>query len=79
MGDNHMRTGSQCVRLREQVAGLRVASRPSFGDDVQSGEHRHSLRRKVNWDPAGEKIVGDAEQFAMLSRPYRVPWELPRV
>ena len=33
--------------------------------------------RKLTWDPAKEQIVGDKEAAAMLSRPYRKPWELP--
>jgi len=37
------------------------------------------LGRKVEWDPAREAIVGDAEAQAMLSRPSRSPWSLPEV
>jgi predicted dehydrogenase len=35
--------------------------------------------RKITWDPAKETIAGDTEAAAMLSRPYRKPWELPAV
>jgi hypothetical protein len=34
------------------------------------------LGRKLQWDPAQEQIVGDAEAAAMLTRPYREPWKL---
>ncbi|MDH7571826.1 MAG: gfo/Idh/MocA family oxidoreductase, partial [Armatimonadota bacterium] len=33
--------------------------------------------RRVQWDAAREAVVGDPEQAAMLSRPYRAPWKLP--
>ena len=33
------------------------------------------LGRKILWDPVSEKIVGDEEATAMLSRPSRTPFE----
>jgi predicted dehydrogenase len=35
--------------------------------------------RKLTWDPVKEEIVGDKETSAMLSRPYRDPWALPKI
>src|SRR5205823_8556952 len=32
--------------------------------------------RKIKWDVAKEKILGDAEASKLLSRPYRKPWKL---
>lgn len=32
--------------------------------------------RKIQWDPARERIVGDAEAAKMLDRPMRKPWRL---
>ncbi len=34
--------------------------------------------RRVQWDVAGERIVGDAEAQKLVTRPYRAPWTLPR-
>ena len=34
-------------------------------------------REKLRWDPRTERIIGDGEATAMLSRPYRDPWKLP--
>jgi hypothetical protein len=32
--------------------------------------------RKLKWDVASEKILGDTEASALLSRPYRTPFKL---
>jgi predicted dehydrogenase len=34
------------------------------------------LGRRVNWDAANERVIGDAEAQAMVMRPYRAPWSL---
>ena len=35
--------------------------------------------RKIQWDPAKEVIVGDAEAAKMTTKEYRAPWKLPVV
>jgi Oxidoreductase family, C-terminal alpha/beta domain/Oxidoreductase family, NAD-binding Rossmann fold len=37
------------------------------------------LNRRVKWDPAAEKFVGDAEANELLDRPRRAGFELPEV
>jgi myo-inositol 2-dehydrogenase/D-chiro-inositol 1-dehydrogenase len=37
------------------------------------------LGRPVQWDPAAESVVGDAEAAAMEKRPQRAPYEIPVV
>jgi hypothetical protein len=32
--------------------------------------------RKVRWDNASEKIIGDADASKLLFREYRAPWKL---
>src|SRR5207244_10612197 len=35
--------------------------------------------RRVQWDPAKEVLInGSAEQIAIVQKPYRGPWRLPR-
>ena len=34
------------------------------------------LGRKLEWDVAAEKIIGDGEGSALLTRPYRAPYSL---
>jgi len=33
------------------------------------------LGRKIRWDAAKQQITGDPEAAAMLTRPYRKPWD----
>ena len=33
------------------------------------------LKRTINWDATRETIIGDKEAAAMLTRPYRAPWD----
>jgi hypothetical protein len=37
------------------------------------------LGRKLKWDPAKELFVSDEAANAMLDRPRRDPWQLPKV
>jgi predicted dehydrogenase len=34
------------------------------------------LNRQVKWDVENEKVIGDPEAAAMVSRSYRAPWKL---
>ena len=34
------------------------------------------LGRKVKWDPAAERFIGDAGANRLLARPLRGPWRL---
>lgn len=35
------------------------------------------LRRRIEWDAAVEKIMGDPEAQSLVGRTYREPWQLP--
>jgi predicted dehydrogenase len=37
------------------------------------------LGRKLKWDPASEQFASDSEATAMMDRPRRDPWQLPKV
>ena len=35
--------------------------------------------QRVQWDPVNERIVGNAQQAAMVEKAYRAPWRLPEI
>ena len=37
------------------------------------------LGRPLVYDPTQRQVVGDEEATRLLSRPYRAPWERPKV
>jgi predicted dehydrogenase len=70
---SHARNFLDCVKSREQPNSDLEAE---HGVAVACHLANISLRlgRKVRWDSEREEIVGDAEASAMLTRPYREPW-----
>jgi predicted dehydrogenase len=70
----HVRNFLDCVKSRQLPAA-----------DVEEG-HRSvtschlanialKLKRTVRWDPDREEALGDAEANALLTKPYRAPWD----
>jgi predicted dehydrogenase len=70
--------------MKDFVAAVRGRGRPAC--DIETG-HRSTTTallgnlayrtgRTLRWDAKAERIVGDAEADAMLSKPYRKPWSL---
>jgi predicted dehydrogenase len=37
------------------------------------------LNRRVQWDAAGERVVGDPDAQKLINKPYRAPWSLPSI
>jgi len=71
----HVRNFLDCVRSRKEPvepaeAGHRTASLCHLANIAMK------LHRKIRWDPKEERILGDEEAQAMLSRPMRAPWTL---
>jgi hypothetical protein len=62
-----------------------VKSRATPNSDLESSHYVSAtchlanlsmkLGRKLRWDDATDDIIGDKEASAMLSRPYRKPWD----
>ncbi len=70
---NHFRNFLDCVKSRQEpVAPVEVGHRSCSA--CLLGWISMKLARKIKWDPAGEKILGDGEASRMLSRPNRSPW-----
>ena len=62
---------------RTPTAGIELAHRASVMPLL--GMISWRTGRSLNWDAAGEQIVGDAEASKWLSRPYRSPWRYPEI
>ena len=59
------------------AAGIEIAHRASVLPLL--GMISWRLGRSIEWDGANEKIMNDAKANELLSRPYREPWQYPRV
>jgi predicted dehydrogenase len=77
--DDHYRNFIDCVLSRGPTAApVEVAHRSIT--ICHLGNIALRLRRdRLRWDPRTERIVGDDEAAAMLSRPYRDGYRLPPV
>jgi predicted dehydrogenase len=65
----------ECVRSRRQpIAPVEVAHRSCSACLLHHIAMK--LPRRLRWDPAKERFIGDDEANAMLSRPQRAPYQL---
>jgi predicted dehydrogenase len=72
----HVRSFVDCVKARKiPIADVEIGHKSITAPHLANIALR--LRRQVKWDPATEKIVGDPEAQALVSREYRKPWILP--
>jgi Oxidoreductase family, C-terminal alpha/beta domain len=72
---SHWRNFLDCVKSRKPtIAPVETAHHSTLPGHL--GLISMLLGRKLEWDVANEKIVGDAEASALLTRPYRAPWKL---
>ncbi|MFO1500289.1 MAG: Gfo/Idh/MocA family oxidoreductase [Verrucomicrobiota bacterium] len=72
----HVRNFLDGVKSRQQpVENLEV------GHHISTVAHLGNLAlrtgRKIAWDHAGERVLGDAEADRLVSVDYRAPWKLP--
>ena len=73
--NNHKRNWLDCIKTRaETIAPVETAHRSCTVCLLGSIAMR--LGRKLRWDPAAERFVGDDEADRMRNRPIRAPWKL---
>ena len=73
---DHYQNFLDCVRSRgETITPAEVAHRSASVGHL--AVVAMTVGRKIKWDPANEKIIGDPEAERLLSRAYRKPWVLP--
>jgi predicted dehydrogenase len=71
--DNHMRNFFDCVRSREQpICDAEIGHRSV--SVCHLGVIALRLGRKLQWDPAKEQFIGDADANHWLAREQRKPW-----
>jgi len=72
---NHMKNFLECMRSRnDPVAHVEIGHR---SNTVCGLTHiAMKLGRKLRWDPAAEKFIGDEEANGRLDYPHRAPWTL---
>jgi len=71
----HVKNFLECMDSRE-----RPRSDVEIGHNSMIACHLGNIafrtKRRVQWDVDGEKVVGDAEAQALVTKPYRAPWRL---
>jgi predicted dehydrogenase len=74
---DHVKNFVACVKSRKTpTADVEIGHKSVTACHL--GNIAVRLKRYVKWDGRNEKIVGDAEAQALVGRPYRKPWELPK-
>lgn len=73
--ERHRRNWRKCIKTREQpvmnpTVGLHVVTLPIIANIS------YLLGRKLNWDPAAFRFLGDEEANRYLAQPYRAPFHL---
>jgi predicted dehydrogenase len=70
----HVRNFLDCIKSRETpISDLESAHRVSSLCHLANLSLR--LGRSLRWDPIAEDVIGDRDASAMLTRPYRSPWD----
>ncbi len=73
----HLRNFVECVRSRKRPnADVEIAHRATTLCHLVNICRK--LDRRLRWDPKAERFVGDEEANALLSRPRRKGYELPK-
>lgn len=76
VSNDHHRNFLDCVKSRQRpICDVEIGHRTAIACHL--GNIAAYTGKKVVWDAANEKIIGDAELAAQVERPYRSPWKLP--
>jgi predicted dehydrogenase len=74
----HVRNFLECMDSRQ-----RPNSDVELGHNSMIACHLGNIAfrtgRRVQWDGAGERVVGDVDAHKLVDKPYRAPWRLPAI
>jgi len=71
----HSKNFLDCVKSRNKtLTPVEVAHRSATPGHL--GQISMLLKRKINFDPVNQKIIGDEVASSMLGRSYRSPWHI---
>jgi predicted dehydrogenase len=72
---NHQRNFIDCVKSRQPtITPVQTAHHSAIPGHL--GLISMLTGRKIHWDVASEKILGDPEASKLLTRTYRAPWRI---
>jgi predicted dehydrogenase len=75
VSNNHQRNFLDCVKSRQPtITPAETAHHSAIPGHL--GLISMLVGRKINWDVASEKIIGDPEASKLLTRAYRPPWKM---
>jgi hypothetical protein len=73
--DNHSSNWLSCIATRRQpVLDVEIGHRVTCWSHL--GNIAYRLGRKLRWDAASERFLGDDEANRLLTTTYREPWRL---
>jgi hypothetical protein len=73
--DSHSGNWLECIATRRRpVMDVEIGHRVTCWSHL--GNIAYLTGRKLRWDPASERFLGDDEANRMLHSPYREPWRL---
>jgi predicted dehydrogenase len=70
----HVRNFLDCIKSRQQPI-VDLASAHGVATACHLANISLRTGRKIRWDAEKEEILGDPDAAAMLTRPYRAPWD----
>ena len=75
VSNNHQRNFLDCVKSRQPtITPVETAHHSAIPGHL--GLISMLVGRKIHWDVASEKILGDPEASKLLTRAYRPPWKM---
>jgi predicted dehydrogenase len=73
--DSHSGNWLECIATRRRpIMDVEIGHRATSWSHLAT--IAYLLGRKVQWDPAHERFIGDEEANRLIENPYREPWRL---